>query len=132
MTPAVSIVTPAIGQIFIFFGTLFFMLLGRTRLRHVLVAFFDDREARLRMLKIMNDTEHNLTGYLSLVMIINFCVGLAAGATAWAVGLPDPVAWAVLGFILNFVPYIGALLMEVAPSPRWKVISSPPAWSAAG
>jgi predicted PurR-regulated permease PerM len=28
--------------------------------------------------------------------------------------LPDPVAWAVLAFILNFLPYIGALLMEAA------------------
>ena len=33
-----GVVTPAIGQILIFFGTLFFMLLGRTRLRHVLGA----------------------------------------------------------------------------------------------
>jgi predicted PurR-regulated permease PerM len=112
--PAVTIVTPAIGQTFIFFGTLFFMLLGRTRLRRVLVAFFDDRDARLRTLKIMNDIEHNLTGYLSMVAIINFVVGLAAGAIAWLVGLPDPLAWAVLGFILNFIPYIGALIMEAA------------------
>jgi predicted PurR-regulated permease PerM len=112
--PAVSIVTPAIGEIFIFFGALFFMLLGRVRLRRVLVAFFDDREARLRTLKIMNDIEHNLTGYLSMVTIINVAVGLAAGLVAWAVGLPSPVAWAVLGFILNFIPYIGALIMEAA------------------
>jgi predicted PurR-regulated permease PerM len=112
--PAVTIVTPAIGQTFIFFGTLFFMLLGRTRLRRVLVAFFDDRDARLRTLKIMNDIEHNLTGYLSMVAIINFVVGLAAGAIAWLVGLPDPLAWAVLGFLLNFIPYIGALIMEAA------------------
>jgi predicted PurR-regulated permease PerM len=112
--PAVSIVTPAIGQTFTFFGTLFFMLLGRTRLRRVLVAFFDEREARLRTLKIMNDIEHNLTSYLSMVAIINFVVGIAAGVIAWLVGLPDPVAWAVLGFILNFIPYIGALLMEAA------------------
>ena len=90
------------------------MLLGRTRLRRVLVAFFDDREARLRTLKIMNDIEHNLTGYLSMVAIINFAVGLAAGVIAWLVGLPDPIAWAVLGFILNFIPYIGALIMEAA------------------
>jgi predicted PurR-regulated permease PerM len=112
--PAVSVVTPAIGEIFIFFGTLFFMLLGRTRLRRVLVAFFDDREARLRTLKIMNDIEHNLTGYLSMVTMINFAVGVAAGLIAFGVGLPDPIAWAVLGFILNFIPYIGALIMEAA------------------
>jgi predicted PurR-regulated permease PerM len=110
--PAVTVVTPAIGEVFIFFGTLFFMLVGRAQLRRVLVVFFDDREARLRTLKIMNDIEHNLTGYMSMVAIINFLVGTAACVIAFAVGLPNPIAWGVLGFILNFIPYIGALLME--------------------
>jgi len=112
--PALLVVTPAIGQMFIFLGTLFFMLLGRARLRRVLVAFFDERDARLRMLKIMNDIEHNLTGYLSVVAVINIAVGICGGFAAWIAGLPDPIAWAVLGFILNFIPYIGALIMEVA------------------
>jgi predicted PurR-regulated permease PerM len=112
--PAVFVVTPAIGQIFIFFGTLFFMLLGRSQLRRVLVIFFDERDARLRTLKIMNDIEHNLTGYLSIVALINIVVGLCGGVAAWVAGLPDPVAWAVLGFILNFIPYLGALIMEAA------------------
>ncbi|MCF8478456.1 MAG: AI-2E family transporter [Pseudolabrys sp.] len=111
--PAITFVTPAIGQIFIFFGTLFFVLLGRSRLRKGLVAQFDDHEARLRALKIMNDIERSLTGYLSIVAVINFVVGLAAFAIAYAVGLPNPIAWGVLAFILNFIPYIGALIMEV-------------------
>ena len=110
--PALLVVTPAIGQTLIFFGTLFFMLLGRSQLRRVLVAFFDEREDRLRVLKIMNDIEHNLTGYLSIVAIINVAVGICGGLAAWVAGLPDPVAWAVLAFILNFIPYIGALIME--------------------
>lgn len=112
--PALLIVTPAIGQMFIFFGTLFFMLLGRSQLRRVLVVFFDEREARLRTLKIMNDIESNLTGYLSVVTMINIAIGICGGLAAWVAGLPDPVAWAVLGFILNFIPYIGALIMEAA------------------
>jgi len=112
--PALLIVTPAIGQTLIFFGTLFFMLLGRSQLRRVLIAFFDEREARLRMIKIMNDIEHNLTGYLSIVALINVGVGLCGGFAAWVTGLPDPVAWAVLAFILNFIPYVGALMMEAA------------------
>src|SRR5512139_1401 len=112
--PAILVVTPAIGQMLIFFGTLFFMLLGRSRMRRVLVAFFDERDARLRTLKIMNDIEHNLTSYLSIVTIINVAIGLCGGFAAWATGLPDPVAWAVLGFILNFIPYMGALIMEAA------------------
>ena len=112
--PAVLLITPAIGQTFIFFGTLFFMLLGRSRLRRVLVAFFDERDARLRTLKIMNDIEQNLTGYLSIVAIINIAIGICGGVAAWVAGLPDPLAWAVLAFILNFIPYIGALIMEAA------------------
>jgi predicted PurR-regulated permease PerM len=110
--PMLIVVTPAIGQIFIFFGTLFFFLLGRARLRHVLIAFFENRDSRLRTLKILNDIEHNLTNYLSVVAVINLCVGIAATVIAYFVGLPNAIAWGVLVFILNFIPYIGALMME--------------------
>jgi predicted PurR-regulated permease PerM len=110
--PAVLFITPAIGQVVIFFGTLFFYLLGRLQVRHVLVAFFEERKSRLRTLRIMNDIEHSLTSYLSLVAIINTVVGLGAFAIAYAVGLPSPAAWGVLGFLLNFIPYIGAFIME--------------------
>ncbi len=53
LQPAMTVITPAIGQIIIFFGTLFFFLLGRMQLRHVLVALFDDREAQVA------DTAHS-------------------------------------------------------------------------
>ena len=110
--PALIVVTPAIGQIFIFFGTLFFFLLGRARLRHVLVILFENHDSRLRTLRIINDIERNLTNYLSVVAVINFVVGLGACLIAYFIGLPNPVAWGVLAFILNFIPYIGALIME--------------------
>jgi predicted PurR-regulated permease PerM len=113
LQPAVAIITPAIGQMVIFFGTLFFFLLGREHLRQVVVVFFANRDARLRMLRILNDIEQNLTSYLSLVTIINFCVGIMAFCVTYAVGLPNPLVWGVLGFLFNFVPYLGALLMEV-------------------
>ena len=112
--PVVAIVAPGVGQMLIFLGTLFFMLLGRNQLRHALVLFFDKRETKLRSLKIMNDIEHNLTGYLSMVTVINLCIGIASGVIAWATGMPDPLAWAVLGFVLNYIAYIGAVIMEVA------------------
>lgn len=112
--PVVAVVAPGIGQMLIFFGTLFFMLLGRSQIRRVSVSMFHEREAKLRVLKIFNDVEHNLTGYLSTVTVINLCVGIGSGIIAFATGLPDPLAWAVLGFILNYIPYIGALMVELA------------------
>jgi predicted PurR-regulated permease PerM len=105
--------TPAIGQVVAFLGTLFFFLLGRTQLRHVMVIFFDDRSARLRTLRILNDIESNLTSYLSVVAVINLAVGIAAMLIALLVGLPNAVAWGVLAFVLNFIPYLGALIMQI-------------------
>jgi predicted PurR-regulated permease PerM len=113
LRPALGFVTPALGELVVFFGALFFFLLGRTELRRVLVVFFDEREDRLRMLRILNDVEHNLTSYLSVVALINMAVGICAGVVAFAVGLPNPLAWAVLGFLLNFIPYLGALIMQI-------------------
>jgi predicted PurR-regulated permease PerM len=110
---AVLFATPALGQTLIFFVALFFMLFGRRRLRHLVVRFFTHHEARLRAFRIMNDIEGNLTGYLSVVAIINAGVGLGAGIIAALVGLPNPVAWGVLGFVMNFIPYIGAGTMEI-------------------
>ncbi len=108
------VVTPAIGQIIIFFATLFFFLLGRPRLRSGLIARFRARDSRLRAIRIINDIERNLTDYLGIVTIINMFIGAAAGLIASFVGLPNPVAWGVLGFLLNFIPYVGALMMELA------------------
>lgn len=113
LQPTVTVVTPAVGQMVIFFGTLFFFLLGREQLRAVMVVFFKNREARLRMLRILNDVESNLTSYLSLVAMINLAVGVIAFGVAYAVGLPNPLVWGVLGFVFNFVPYLGALLMQL-------------------
>ncbi|WP_168192663.1 AI-2E family transporter [Undibacter mobilis] len=111
--PIFSFATPAFGQTIIFFGTLFFVLLGRLRLRRALVVGFKGHESRLRTLRIWNDIEHQLTSYLSVVAIINFAVGVAAATIAFAVGLPNALAWGVLAMILNFIPYLGALIMEL-------------------
>jgi predicted PurR-regulated permease PerM len=113
LAPMLTFVTPAVGQTVIFIGTLFFFLLGRTELRWHLVALFEAREARLRTLRILNDIEHSLTGYLSVVAVINLAVGVAALCIAYIAGLPSPIAWGVLGFVLNFVPYLGALIMQL-------------------
>jgi len=110
---AFGLATPAVGQFLIFFGALFFVLLGRTQMRQVMVFFFSERDARLRMLKILNDVEYNLTTYLSVVAAINCVVGVAAAIIAWAVGLPSPLALGLLAIILNFIPYVGPLIMEL-------------------
>src|SRR5699024_10739251 len=46
--------------------------------------------------------------------VINFGVGVAVGAMMFAYGMPSPLVFGIAAFILNFVPYLGALLVLIA------------------
>jgi len=113
----VTVVTPAavqfVLQLVLFFGTLFFFVLGRTGFRHYVVRLFSQRDARLRMLKILNDVEENLSGYLIVVTAINLSLGIVTTIMAYALGLPSPLLWGALAFTLNYIPYVGAGIMYV-------------------
>jgi predicted PurR-regulated permease PerM len=109
--PGLSLLTPAIGQLVLFFGTLFFFLMGGPGLRAYLVLLSRKRDARLRTLHILDDIEHNLTRYLGTVTIVNMGVGLVTAIAVYLMGFPNPVLWGVLAFIFNYVPYIGPAVM---------------------
>jgi predicted PurR-regulated permease PerM len=100
-------------QLVLFFGTLFFFVLGRTGFRQYVVSLFAQRDARLRMLKILNDVEENLSGYLIVVTAINLSLGVVTTLMAYALGLPSPLLWGALAFTLNYIPYVGPGIMYV-------------------
>jgi predicted PurR-regulated permease PerM len=113
VAPALTVLTPAVGELIVFFGTLFFFLLGRDEMRRYLVHVFHDRDARLRILRILNDVERELTDYLTVVTVINFLVGCGTAVIAYFAGLPNIAVWAVLAFVLNYIPYLGPLAMNL-------------------
>jgi predicted PurR-regulated permease PerM len=111
--PVMAVLTPALGQMLLFFGTLMFFLIGQHELRANLVALFGDRDAKLRFLKIMKDIEHNLTGFLTVVTIVNTALGIIVALGAWLLGFPNPIIFGVLAAVLNYVPYVGPAVMVV-------------------
>lgn len=111
--PVVAFVTPAVGELLLFFGTLVFCLGGQFELRTRLVSLFAERDAKLRFLKIMNDIEKNLAGYVAIVTIINIALGAIVAIGAFLLGLPNPVIFGVLAAVLNYVPYVGPAIMVV-------------------
>jgi predicted PurR-regulated permease PerM len=104
---AVEFLTPALGELVIFFGSLFFFLLSRNSQRQYLVMMFETKSERLRMLRVLNEIELRLTRYVAIVSVVNICVGLVTAAIAFVVGLPSPLLWGVVAFVLNYIPYIG-------------------------
>lgn len=105
--PMLGVLTPALGQIVVFFATLLFFLAGREGLRRRFVSFWGNRQARLDALNFLGDMERSLAGYFAVITVINLVLGILLAGVAWIVGLPNPIIWGILGFILNFLPYIG-------------------------
>jgi predicted PurR-regulated permease PerM len=97
ITGFLTIVTPAalqfVLQVVMFFATLFFVIMGRSGFRKYAVNWFGSRESRLRALKILNDIEENLGGYLIVVTAINLGAWHRYGDRRLAHGLPSPMIW---------------------------------------
>lgn len=62
-----------------------------------------------RALRIVYGIERRVSRYLLSVTIINAGLGVVIGLLMWGTGMPSPLVWAMAAFLLNFLPYIGAI-----------------------
>lgn len=96
-----------LGQLFTIVIILFFLLwAGDTLLRsfvEIMPTFSDKR----RVVEIGSEVEGNISGYLATITVMNILVGIANGLSTWACGLPDPLLWGTLAFLLNYIPILG-------------------------
>jgi predicted PurR-regulated permease PerM len=60
-----------------------------------------------RAVEINREIQHNISGYLFSVSLINVGLGVAASAGLLFAGVPNAVMWGLLVAVLNFVPYFG-------------------------
>ena len=108
---ALVVITPALGQFVVFFGTLIFFLATNNTLRQKLVVAFVTRDGRLRMLRIWNDIEENLIGYVGVVTLINIGLGTVTAAMLYLIGFPNPLTFGLLTAVLNYIPYLGPAIV---------------------
>ncbi len=111
IAPILAVVTPALGQLFLFFVTLFFFLIVRTELRSNIAVLPTEHETRLRLLHAIRDVDRNLARYLTLLTGVNVVIGLLTATFLFAIGFPNPIVFGMLAFILNYVPYLGPASM---------------------
>ncbi|MGR3758390.1 MAG: AI-2E family transporter [Tranquillimonas sp.] len=63
-----------------------------------------------RAFTIVRDIERQISRYLAAITVINAGLGVAVGTAMWAVGLDYPYLWGVAAFLLNYLPFIGAII----------------------
>ena len=111
ITSILSIVTPALNQLFLFSLALIFLLIYQSKMRTALVRFMPDRDTRLLVMRILSDVDRNMKIYFGTLTIVNIFLGLAAVAIAYLTGLPNPLLWGVLAATMNYLPYVGMIVV---------------------
>lgn len=89
----------------------FFMVEARVRLRQRLLFGRASFGTSIKAARALREVQDRVASYILTVAMINAGVGLIAGVGAWWLDLPAPIMWGGLAMIMNFVPYIGPLLM---------------------
>jgi predicted PurR-regulated permease PerM len=109
--PTVEFLSPTFTEFLLFFATLLLFIASWRGLRKALIMTFGDHDARLRMLRILNEIEVNLGNYLLTVTMINIGVGIATGLVCAVTGMPNAAGLGALAATLNFIPIIGPVAM---------------------
>ena len=111
--PTFQFLSPTFTEFLLFFATLVLFIASWKGLRRALIMTFADHAARLRTLRILNEIEGQLGGYLLTVTMINLGVGAATGIICAVTGMPNPAGLGALAATLNFFPIIGPVAMFV-------------------
>jgi predicted PurR-regulated permease PerM len=94
------------------FLTYFLLAVGDLFLQK-LVTVLPQLKDKKTAVKIARETESQISVYLFTATLINIGVGVVTGVALQLVGMPNPVLWGVISGVLNFVPYVGALVNTV-------------------
>ncbi len=98
-----------LGQVFTMLLMLFFLLYDGDSLLRRVIEIMPTWADKRRAAQIANEIEHNVSLYLATITGMNLLVGIANFTQCWLLGLPNPLLWGVLAFLLNYIPILGPL-----------------------
>lgn len=97
------------GQVVICLTLAFFLIASGDLFYEKLVQVMPTLKDKRRALAVARAIENQLSVYLLTITLINMGLGVAIGLAMWALGMPDPVLFGLAAFLLNYIPYIGAM-----------------------
>ncbi len=86
----------------------FFLTSGDTLLRR-LVEVLPTWEDKKRAVGIASEIEDNVASYLATITVMNLLVGTLNGLQVWLLGMPNPLLFGTMAFLLNYIPILGPL-----------------------
>jgi predicted PurR-regulated permease PerM len=99
----------------ILFITFFVLLEGRMLARRAAAIFGPSPEVQAKVTEVLLEMAVQVRNYLVWRTIINFVLAVVMWAIYQVAGLQQGLTWAILLFILNYIPYFGPVLASVPP-----------------
>jgi len=97
-------------NVFLIFLTMVFLLLEASSMPTKLNAALGGSDASFDN---QRDFLDNIGRYLGIKTLVSLATGLSAGLLTWAIGLDFPLLWAMLAFLLNYIPTIGSIIAAI-------------------
>ncbi len=88
---------------------LFFLLASGDTLLRQAVTIAPRLGDKRRVVEIARETEDDISYYLLTISLINAGLGAAVGTAMYLLGMPNPILWAVMAALFNYVPFLGAV-----------------------
>lgn len=102
--------TPVIiAQLVMTLALLFFMIASGDMFYEKIIQASPTFSDKRRALKIMFQIERKISRYFLTITLINACLGIAIGLVLYLAGLPNPAVFGVMAFVLNYIPFLGAV-----------------------
>jgi predicted PurR-regulated permease PerM len=98
-----------LGQAMTLVIVLFFLLADGDALLRRFVEILPNFQEKKRAVQIATEVQRNISGYLATITVMNALVGIANGLSVWLFGMPDPLLFGTVAFLLNYVPILGPL-----------------------
>lgn len=109
-------VTAFLGDAFLILIYILFLLLEEKVFGYKLKAMYPDSKKYDSVMDLLDKINKSISGYLGLKTLVSLLTGFLSYLVLLIVGVEAPVFWALLIFIMNYIPTVGSLVGTMFPA----------------
>lgn len=92
-----------------------FLMVEQNTFARKLTAMFSNPEQRDDAINVLRSVGYNIADYVGIKTWISFLLGLAVYVALWILQVDHAIVWAILSFLLNYIPFIGPVIAILFP-----------------
>jgi predicted PurR-regulated permease PerM len=91
----------------------FFLLTSSDVLINNVLRMLPTMRDKRKIVELVYNVEQGISSYLLTVTCINIGLGFVEAVAMWLLGMPNPALWGAVCCVLNFIPYLGAMIGSI-------------------